>query len=471
MQPEQARITLTHKRGTNRAFTAENSRNRSSQADPRHNPDGTCQRAFALAVIAGFAVMFCARSAWTIYGVHKSADVAEMQPSPWLVAPTDIRFGERYTSQNVFHTLPGKSCKDLAKEAKDHLAKQIEAEPEIVLEHKQKLLGMKEPPLPFDRGTRGIVITCKLDSVCLANLLLLVRSHRTSVPIELWQQRGQLQPNSQVLLHRLFGDRVQVRYFEDNYDAYVAATSPLDNETGLILTHFKPMAMAMSRFDKVLLLDGDCYLLRPPEELLDAFANATATEHTAGMFWRDMYSICPTNPVWDMLGLDPVVGPAQESGIVLVDKSEAWRALYLAGYMNQRKGLYYRLLHGDKDTYFLSYKLLGLNYTVVPYTPYFSGRKKRTKFRGTGFLQPDMDGRPLALHLVSGKTVLKRTTLREKATMYEYVAAYNPNTCSFYNLLFPFDTNGVTMHDGREYLGNLPDVFAAYYDAAELSLP
>lgn len=127
----------------------------------------------------------------------------------------------------------------------------------------------------------------------------------------------------------------------------------------------KPYALRHSRFREVLLLDADNVPVRDPSDLFDHAAFRT----TGALFWPDLLRLSRANPIWRLSGLEPRDCPSFESGQLLLDKSRCWRALGLAHWMNQRSDEFYRLLHGDKDTFLIAWLMLAQPHHLVAHPP------------------------------------------------------------------------------------------------------
>ena len=78
------------------------------------------------------------------------------------------------------------------------------------------------------------------------------------------------------------------------------------------LYQVKVAALLATRFDHVLLLDGDNVPLVNPDFLF----SSEPLRQTGTLFWKDFWKTHPRNPVWDILGLDCVDEQEQESGQV-----------------------------------------------------------------------------------------------------------------------------------------------------------
>ena len=270
----------------------------------------------------------------------------------------------------------------------------IEQEKAAFNSYKDQLFQWKSPPLSYKPGTKGYILTCRLDVPCLANLLYLVGTSPALAPIELWMTREELETANQKLLTTLVSNQVTIKVFDDYIAQYTEYIGPLYKHRKANY-HYKLLALVMTQFQHVILLDRDFYLLQKPEMALNSLIQSGAN----AAFWHDMVGISAQNPIWDLVGISPIAGYAQDSCFVYINKETAWRGLYLAAYMNQKQNVYYQLVHGDKDTFFIAFESLGINYTWAPYAPYLlckSSQKTATDVRSH---QPDLTGQPLGVHL------------------------------------------------------------------------
>ena len=193
------------------------------------------------------------------------------------------------------------------------------------------------------------------------------------------------------------------------------------------------MAIVASQYQKLFWVDSDSFLLQNVSSLMKRSTDGT-------LFWHDIWRIHERNPVWDLLNMTtPIRGFSQESGILYIDKEITWRPLYVAAYMNQKQPLYYSLFWGDKETFFLSFELMKQNYTFVPHAPFMVGKygndiglgikipeNRYDDFFGYSFVQLDIDGRALCVHLVSGKSFVLRY-LRQGKRLFTVLRPYDPN--------------------------------------------
>lgn len=146
----------------------------------------------------------------------------------------------------------------------------------------------------------------------------------------------------------------------------------------------KPYAIRHSKFREVLLLDADNMPVRNPEFLFE-----TPQYHATGaLFWPDYGQFEKTQVIWDSCGLVRPAGPEFESGQIVVDKARCWKALCLALWFNEHSDFYYRHLLGDKETFHLAFKKLGLPF-AMPRTPIHTleGTMCQHDFRGRRLFQ------------------------------------------------------------------------------------
>ena len=254
------------------------------------------------------------------------------------------------------------------------------------------------PPYPGGFRGRGIVIAaggCRFFTnawVCVNRL----RQEGCTLPIEVWHLgRQEMFPR----MARLLG-----RYGVKCVDALkVRKAHPFRILGGWEL---KSYAVAHSRFEEVLFLDADNVPLANPEYLFDA----ESYRQTGAVFWPDLGRFDKTQRAWDILGLKRPAGPEFESGQVLLNKRQCWRALSLTLWLNENSDFFYRLLHGDKETFRLAFERLRQPYTLVP-TPALA-------LPGT-MCQHDLDGRRLFQHRNSDKWTLFATNRKVEGFLFE----------------------------------------------------
>jgi len=147
----------------------------------------------------------------------------------------------------------------------------------------------------------------------------------------------------------------------------------------------KPYAILHSRFREVLFLDADNLPVVNPEFLFET----PQFKACGAIFWPDYGRLRKTSVIWRHLGLRRPPGPEFESGQIVVDKKRCWRALSFCLWLNEHSDLYYKYLHGDKETFHLAFKKLNQPFALIP-TPIHT-------LPGT-MCQHDFDGRRLFQH-------------------------------------------------------------------------
>lgn len=219
--------------------------------------------------------------------------------------------------------------------------------------------ALEEFPDAAPPGAGRGIVTC--GSVRFAPLLwLLVRSlryHGCALPIELWHLGGEV---NDALRRLLEPQGVSFREVADP----LCPPTPHPRAAHAL----KPHAIAHSAFREVLFLDADNCAFRDPTFL---FETTEFRRHRA-IFWPDW------GPMTQHLGGPELRrdfglrdGPQVEfeSGQIVLDKVDRWRALALTLHLNEHSDYYYRFLFGDKETFRLAFDLLGSDYFLVPLVP------------------------------------------------------------------------------------------------------
>ena len=169
----------------------------------------------------------------------------------------------------------------------------------------------------------------------------------------------------------------------------------------------KAYAMLHSGFREVLLLDADNMPLADPTYLFEE----PAYQRTGAVFWPDKGCLAAHRKIWALTGVAYREEPAVESGQLLVDKAACWRPLALAAWMNcEHADFFYRYVYGDKDTFHLAWRRLGLDYAMPPHP---MGSLPHT------MIQHDFAGRPLFQHRHGNKWTLDNQLLRIPGFLWE----------------------------------------------------
>jgi len=124
-------------------------------------------------------------------------------------------------------------------------------------------------------------------------------------------------------------------------------------------------ALLHCAFAEVLLLDADNCPVRDP-----SFLFGTAEYgRTGAVFWPDFSRFSEGQAVWVASGVPYRDEPEFESGQILVDKARCWRALHIAMHLNEHSDWWYRLVHGDKDTFHIAWRKIGQTYAMPNAAP------------------------------------------------------------------------------------------------------
>ena len=328
----------------------------------------------------------------------------------------------------------------------DHL----EEAQKLVQDFQDKIQALPLPLFPVVENQTGIVTSCILGHLCLATLYHLFEGLNTTLPVgllyaqsqeqhtfprelhqkkkthcngktELWLSKAQTQPKLLGFVQEQFsGKGLRIKFFEDYNQKYRQFFGPAESlYKKKAAFEVKLQALVCSSFQNVLWVDADLFLLQDGSVL----ESQCKEKGVNALFWRDMSGIHPENPIWKVLGIDPIPDRAQESGIVWINKAETWRALYLAAFFNVKQSVFYRLLWGDKDTFFLAYEHMKVPYTMMPFAPYTVGTSSQCQI---AFIQPDLNGSALALHLVSGKRLVL-SKIEHGEDPFKTVAVFDPS--------------------------------------------
>ena len=244
-----------------------------------------------------------------------------------------------------------------------------------------------DPTFPEDCfAGRGIVICAggaRLFTCAWIAIALLRRHLACTLPIEVWHLgHEEMGPPMRGLLEEL--DVHPIDAFE------VAKRHQVGRLGGWEL---KSYALMHSRFREALLLDADNVPVRDPSFLFDQ----PEYRNTGTLFWPDIVQLSPDNQIWSISGLSYRDMPSLESGQMVLDKSRCWRALALAHWINQHSDVFYRFLHGDKDTFLIAWLRLSQPHHLIRHRP---------KLLEATFCQRDPNGAVLFQHRNQAKWIL-----------------------------------------------------------------
>ena len=236
------------------------------------------------------------------------------------------------------------------------------------------------------------IVTCAGGVELFTNawvMLKLLRHLGCNLPVELWHfGPGEMTQKMEALLAPL---GVECRAAD-----WVGDSLPRDQLKPRAWS-FKPSAIHRSRFEEVLFLDADNFPVGDPELLFHCEPYAD----TGAVFWPD-----PANfnirRILRILDLSDRNDQQIESGQILIDKRRCWRELLMTVYLNGNHDFFYQYVHGDKDTWYLAWRLTGRRYSMPPY-------KHRGAENGHVYKQYDFDGNLLFQHRVAtGKLSYER---------------------------------------------------------------
>ena len=224
------------------------------------------------------------------------------------------------------------------------------------------------------------------------------------LPVELWHKGpGEMNSQMEALITPLGVTCV---------DAYeVAKAHPVRR---LYSFELKPYSIINSRFEEVLYIDADNAPVRDPEFLF----STPEYQRTGAIFWPDRYAgggrgtrwLLPM--AWEVCKV-PFRDEAEiEAGQLVINKRRCWRGLQLVMHINEHSDFYYQCFYGDKDTFHLAWRRVGLEYSLVPHLPRGLGAD-------TVILQSGFDGQLLFQHRNSDKWKLDGTNLRVKGFAME----------------------------------------------------
>ncbi len=243
-------------------------------------------------------------------------------------------------------------------------------------------------PYPAERfGGRGIVVCAggaRLFTCAWVGLSVLRRTLGCRLPIEVWHLgEAELGPVEAALLAELDVTTVDALALRARHPARTLGGWEL-----------KSYALANCRFEEVLLLDADNVAVRDPTFLCDADEYRAA----GAAFWPDVQRLAPDSAIWELCGVPYRNEPAWESGQIVLDKARCWAALQVARHMNDHSEVFYRHLHGDKDTFHMAWRMLDQPYAMTTARP---------RVMDYGLLQHDFAGEPLFAHRTTAKWALR----------------------------------------------------------------
>lgn len=168
----------------------------------------------------------------------------------------------------------------------------------------------------------------------------------------------------------------------------------------------KIFAILHSPFRHVVLIDADNMAIIDPARMLEW----PEYSRSGAIFWPDIQSLPPDSPAWTLCRAIYRNEPEVESGQLVVDKERCWIPLQLTRHFNEWSDIYYRYFLGDKETFHLAWRQLGIDYAMPETLPtQLSGRRSTPvgirKMAG-GLEQFDFEERPIFHHRTGAEWVL-----------------------------------------------------------------
>lgn len=209
------------------------------------------------------------------------------------------------------------------------------------------------PACPADRFSGTGIVLCAGGARYFANAwvcIRMLRRHGCALPIQLWHLgRNEVDARMASLLEPFDVECVDALQHMHRH--------PLRNPMGWEL---KSYALVHSRYRNLLLLDADNVAVRDPSYLFETpqFAEQGA------IFWPDYGRLARSRPIWKLTGIPYRDEPEFESGQIVVDKVRCWRPLQLALWINDHSEFFYQHVHGDKETFHLAWRKLGVPYAM-----------------------------------------------------------------------------------------------------------
>jgi len=229
--------------------------------------------------------------------------------------------------------------------------------PELV-EHKALLevVAGLEFRYPEERFSgRGVVICGGGTKYfpCVYVLVRLLRHLGCPLPIEVWHLgREEMSLAMRTLLAALGAQCIDAQAMRRVHPARRLAGWEL-----------KCYALLHCRFAEALLLDADNCPVRDPSFLFET----SEYRRSGALFWPDFGRFGRKQAVWEAAGIAFRDEPEFESGQIVVDKRRCWKALEVAMHLNEYSDWWYRVIHGDKDTFHLAWRKIGQEYAMPPH--------------------------------------------------------------------------------------------------------
>ncbi|KAJ3129086.1 hypothetical protein HK098_002678 [Nowakowskiella sp. JEL0407] len=248
-------------------------------------------------------------------------------------------------------------------------------------------------------ANRGIVITMMKEQVVwIVASIRILRQLGCFLPIEIWTFSGDMTKETMAPILNLSRTDSPITFREgDDLRNYIPI--PRGGGNGY---HVKISAVINSDFENLLFLDSDTFALKNPEFLFDS----DEFKNEGDLFWVDYWKTHTNNPVWKWMDLPCVDEWEQESGMMVINRRRAWKALHLLYFIsrNTESRNFHSFLHGDKDLFRFTWRKTSTPYYFIPdYLSQIgimtSNAKKQKVLCGMGMVQVDFAGKPLFAHI------------------------------------------------------------------------
>lgn len=290
-------------------------------------------------------------------------------------------------------------------EAMKQLPPAAQAPPDLGFVHEDNALIKADefirtiPPYPEERFKgRGIVI-CGGGTKYFPSAWVCVRQLRRlgcKLPVQLWHLgRGEVDGAMAALLKPLGVECVDAHEVRRRHPARILNGWEL-----------KCYAMIHSPYREVLLLDADSLPVVNPEFLF----RTPEFKECGGLFWPDRGRLPASARIWNLTGVAYRDEPEFETGQIAVDKCRCWRPLALTMWYNEHSDFFYRFIHGDKETFHLAWRKLGV--------PYAMPERPLLHIKAT-FCQHDFRGRRIFQHRVGDKFRLNGDNVQVPGFLFE----------------------------------------------------
>jgi hypothetical protein len=210
------------------------------------------------------------------------------------------------------------------------------------------------PEYPEDTSkARGIVICgggLKYFT-CAWVAIRMIRHAGCSLPIELWHLGKKEMDDTMRTLIEPYGVTC--------VDAHeMAKKHPVRKPLGG--WELNPYSIIHSRFEEILFLDADNVCVVNPEYMFES----NEFRNTGAIFWPDYGRLSKDRAIWTLCGVEYRDEPEFESGQIMIDKKRCWKELNLTMHLNEHSDVYYKHVHGDKETYHMAWHMLGTEYSM-----------------------------------------------------------------------------------------------------------